>query len=108
MSGEKVEDHFAIKGGGESGIFTAMSEVLKTKEQSGGSFAMFSSIQEEEEYNFYVRPEESFIVWVGRQVGLCHNYTIVVCESNSTTGRREDVWSDVANSLDKRQKSGRR
>ena len=67
VSDEIGEEYFAIKGGGEAGIFTDMSEMMKAMERSGGEFAMFASRKEAE---VYVRPEEAFVVWAGRQIGI--------------------------------------
>ena len=64
---QSAEEYYAIKGGGEAGIFTDMSEALKAKERSGGAFAVFMSRQEAEQY---IRPEQAFVVWTGRQVGI--------------------------------------
>ena len=67
VSDEAPEEYFAIQGGEEAGIFSDMSEALQAKERGGGTFAMFASKREAEEY---IRAETAFVVWVGRRVGI--------------------------------------
>ena len=77
---DEAEEFYAIKGGGEAGIFTDIAEAMKAKERSGGAFAMFTSRQEAEKY---ARPEEAFVVWAGRQIGImCVKEAM--CESDAT------------------------
>ena len=67
VSDETPEDYFAIKGGDEAGVFSDMSEAIQAKERGGGTFAVFTSKREAEEY---IRAETAFVVWVGRRVGI--------------------------------------
>ena len=71
---ESGEEYYALKGGSEDGIFKDMAGVVQAKNRSGGAFALFSSRKEAE---IYLRPKESFVVWVGRDIGIMNKVQCV-------------------------------
>ena len=64
---ESEEEFYALKGGKEDGLFSDMASVVEAKNRSGGAMAVFSSRKEAE---LYLRPTTSFVVWVGREIGI--------------------------------------
>ena len=64
---ESADEYYVVKGGTDDAIFKDMAQAIQAKNKGGGAFAVFSSRREAE---VYLRPAQSFVVWVGRDVGI--------------------------------------
>ena len=91
-TGGSVE-FIGLKGGSRAGVYSSFAEAITARDEGGGTYAIFTSEAEAREF---IRAEDTYVVWAGREVGIMSKDQCVAATQKLSAAKMRGPMSEEA------------